>query len=155
MRLRSQRLDRPRHRDYLPGGGWPPGTRESVTALTEHDVLTDDSYTATEFALGLLVPDCVHTHGRSPRGTQIMWLYGLTDRSWAAAFFNEDDPAQSQVYQGGPLDLWDEVEAAYRWWAGQKRPEHGEFGLTVTPDGRQEVWLREPSALLPRAAPTR
>lgn len=99
---------------------------------------------------GLLVPDCVHSRGRDENGTPVMWLYGLTDRSWAAVFFTR---WASQVYQGGPRNLWDEVEAAYRWWEEREKPGHGEFGLTVTVDGSREVWLRKPSALVSRAAP--
>ncbi|MEV7011924.1 methyltransferase domain-containing protein [Streptosporangium sp. NPDC051022] len=155
MHVRSQRGTWPRHRDYLPGGGWPEGTRRSTTALTQDEVLSDDSYAAVEFVFGLLLPECVYTYGRSPRGTMTMWLYGLGDRSWAAAYFDEDDPAASRVYQGGPRSLWDEVEAAHRWWSEHGRPGHEEFGLTITADGRQQVWLGEPSALVPQAVPAR
>ncbi|MEV7907695.1 methyltransferase domain-containing protein [Streptomyces anulatus] len=121
-------------RKALAAAGWHP------------EVVTGD---------GLLIPGCVYTYGRSPRGKQTMWLFGLTDLSWAVAFFNEDDPARSNVYQGGPRSLWDELEAAHRWWSERGRPGHEEFGLTVTADGRQEIWLREPSTLVPRAVPVR
>ncbi|MEU1737625.1 hypothetical protein [Streptosporangium sp. NPDC020145] len=44
---------------------------------------------------------------------------------------------------------WNEVEAAYRWWVERGRPGHEEFGLTVTVDGRQEVWLGDPGDAVP------
>lgn len=150
MHVRSQRGEWPRHRDYLPNGR-PADTRESTTSLTAADVLSDDSYAAVDFVLGLLMPECVYTHGRSPRGTMTVWLYGLGDLSWAAVYFNEDDPSASRVSQGGPRSLWDEAEAAHRWWSERGRPGHEEFGLTVTADGRQRVWLGDPSALIPQA----
>ncbi|MEV8633086.1 methyltransferase domain-containing protein [Streptosporangium sp. NPDC051023] len=150
MHVRSQRV-RWDFSDYLPDGHWPADTRESSTALTEADVVAEGSYAAVDFVLGLLVPGCSYTVGRSPSGKQTMWLFGLSDRSWAATFFDENDPADSRVYQGGPRSLWDEVEAAHRWWVEQGRPGHEEFGLTVTADGRRQVWLGEPSALVSQA----
>ncbi|MER7212916.1 methyltransferase domain-containing protein [Streptosporangium sp. NPDC000239] len=148
MHVRSQRVSWA-FSDYLPDGDWPADTRESTTTLTETDVVTDDPFAAVDFVLGLLVPGCSHTVGRSPSGKQTMWLFGLRDRSWAATFFDEENPSASRVYQGGPRSLWDEVEAAYWWWVEQGRPGHEEFGLTVTVDGRQEVWLGNPGDTVP------
>lgn len=48
----------------------------------------------------------------------------------------------------GPRRLWDETEAAYRWWETQGRPVRDRFGLTVDQDG-QRVWLDEPDRLVP------
>ncbi|MGW4426121.1 methyltransferase domain-containing protein [Streptosporangium sp. NPDC004631] len=151
MPLRSQRLDWPRHTDYIPGDDWPAGTRESVTRLAASSVVPENSYAAAVFVLGLLVPDCVHNHGRADDGTPVMWLYGLADRSWAAVYFyGVDGRSVSQVYQGGPRNLWDQVEAAHGWWVDRGRPGHEEFGLTVTADGQQRVWLCDPSNLVSR-----
>ncbi|WP_271219024.1 methyltransferase domain-containing protein [Streptosporangium carneum] len=138
MQIRSQRLE-VRHGDYIDGDDWPDDTRRSVPTLSASSLMPP----GVEFALGLLVPDCTHVSGHDTDGTPGVWLYGLTDRSWAAVFFyGEDGHSASQVYQGGPRSLWDEVEAAYLWWVDQGRPGHGEFGLTVTADG-QQAWLRE------------
>ncbi|MEU0519586.1 methyltransferase domain-containing protein [Streptosporangium sp. NPDC006007] len=146
MQVRSERLEWPEQSDYIPDDGWPADTRESVTALTSPAVLPDDAdFAAADFMTGLLVPDCVYTSGRDPYGRLAMWLFGLTDLSWAATFFREDGSADSRVYQGGPRSLWDEVEAAHRWWDERGRPGHEKFGLTVTTDGRQRVWLGDPS----------
>ncbi len=149
MQVRSHRLE-VRHADYIPGDDWPDDSRQSVTTLAASSFLHDPIAT---FVLGLLVPDCVHVSGRDADGVPGVWLYGLADRSWAAVFFyGEDGHSDSQVYQGGPRSLWGEVERAYRWWVAQGRPGHEEFGLTVTADGRQQVWLREPSVPVPQAA---
>ncbi|WP_443072322.1 hypothetical protein [Streptomyces sp. NBC_01485] len=40
--------------------------------------------------------------------------------------------------------MWDEVEAAYRWWVGHDKPDHTRFGLTVTAEG-QRAWLDDPA----------
>ncbi|GHH73008.1 protein-L-isoaspartate O-methyltransferase [Streptosporangium violaceochromogenes] len=153
MRLRPQRLKMPTHTDYIPSGDWPADTRESTTALTSSQILPNEagiSYSPVDFVIGLLVPDCVHVAGRAPDGTPGIWLYGLTDRSWAAVFFYADNTHwPSPVHQGGPRGLWDEVEAAHRWWVEHGRPGHEEFGLTVTADGHQQVWLGEPLPLVP------
>ncbi|MEV7011995.1 methyltransferase domain-containing protein [Streptosporangium sp. NPDC051022] len=155
MQLRSQRPAWSA-KDYLSGGGWPADTRESETAVAASSILPGDLYSPVPFVMGLLVPDCAHSYGRDKDGTPVLWLYGLADRSWAAVYFYGDTTRwASQVYQGGPRSLWDEVEAAHRWWSEQGRPGHEEFGLTVTADGRQQVWLGEPSALVPQAVTVR
>ncbi|GHH63494.1 protein-L-isoaspartate O-methyltransferase [Streptosporangium violaceochromogenes] len=149
MHVRSQRLDWPEFDDYLPGEGWPADTRRSTTGLPAAQIVDESDYAASNFAVSLQIPECARTFARSPQGVQTIWLFGLGDLSWAAVFFDEDASADSRVYQGGPRSLWDEVEAAHRWWYGQGRPGHEEFGLTVTADGRQQVWLGEPSTLVP------
>lgn len=50
------------------------------------------------------------------------------------------DAASFLVYSGGRRDLWQEVDAAYRWWTEAGHPPTGRFGLTVGPDG-QHTWL--------------
>ncbi|MFC3986072.1 methyltransferase domain-containing protein [Streptosporangium jomthongense] len=151
MHLRSQRDRRVTRADYVPGDEWPGDTRRSFTDLPVDEVMDDSGYAVFDFVAGLLVPGCVHAHGRTRSGNRTMWLYGLDGPSWAAVFFDEEYSLESRVFQGGPRDLWDEVEAAHRWWTEQGRPRHEEFGLTVTADGRQEVWFREPAVLLPRS----
>lgn len=90
--------------------------------------------------------------GLSPRrrrqadGARPVWFYGLTDRSWACVMFR--DGGTARVWQSGPRRLWDEAEAAYRWWEREGRPGHERFGLTVTA-GRQTVWLDEPERSWP------
>ncbi|MFJ5119991.1 MULTISPECIES: hypothetical protein [unclassified Kitasatospora] len=59
------------------------------------------------------------------------------------------DRTEYEVVQSGPRRLWDEVAAAYRWWADQDGPGHERFGLTVTPEG-QTAWLDSPDHPVPR-----
>jgi hypothetical protein len=85
--------------------------------------------------------DCVQASDRRCDERSV-WLYGLSDRSWAAVLFHDGQPV-STVYQGGPRKLWDEVEAAYRWWEAEGRPGIDRFGLTVSQQG-QRIWLDTP-----------
>jgi methyltransferase of ATP-grasp peptide maturase system len=49
------------------------------------------------------------------------------------------------VHQHGPLHLWDQVETAFTTWQQAGSPEQDAFGMTVTGDGIQTVWLDDPS----------
>lgn len=51
---------------------------------------------------------------------------------------------EARVWQAGGRRLWDEVEAAYRWWIDHGRPEHTRFGLTVN-DAGHRAWLDDPA----------
>ncbi|MDA2806685.1 methyltransferase domain-containing protein [Nocardiopsis suaedae] len=144
MKARSQRL-------AWPGGDrhvhdWPG--RTSTTSLTADDIAPKDPYGSPAFVLGLLVDEAVHVRHDDEHRT-VVWVYGLSDRSWAAAVF-DGDTGTGRVHQSGPRSLWDDVEAAWTWWERQGRPGVEEFGLTVTADGAQQAWLRAPDRLLPR-----
>ncbi|GAA0318496.1 protein-L-isoaspartate(D-aspartate) O-methyltransferase [Actinoallomurus spadix] len=139
MKLRDQRGDRIDPERYLPGGVWPDDARESSTAIARDELL------AADWAIGLRVPDARRTVSVDGDATTLM-VYGLTDASWAAVFWC-DCCTEWDVLQGGPRALWQEVEAAYRWWAGADRPDVTRFGLTVTPDG-QRVWLDDPAQIV-------
>lgn len=140
MKLRSQRLSRPEHHEYVPAGAME-GADTSTTAITEAEFVTG-KYTALPFALGLRVRDCSQAVADKRDGARPVWLYGLSDRSWAVVMFR-DGEKEACVWQSGPRRLWDEVEAAYRWWVEQGEPNHTRFGLTVTPGG-QTAWLDSP-----------
>ncbi|UQA94958.1 methyltransferase domain-containing protein [Streptomyces halobius] len=139
MKLRDQRLDWNRFRDHVPE--FPGNADVSSTPVTLADL--GDRYESVRFAMGLRVPDCAHVVNRSDAGTGKAWFFDLTSRSWAAAVFRSGEP-EATVYQSGPRRLWDEVEAAYRWWVSRGKPEHTRFGLTITPEG-QRAWLDEPA----------
>ncbi|MBX6390511.1 MAG: methyltransferase domain-containing protein [Frankia sp.] len=66
--------------------------------------------------------------------------------SWATV--SPSDTGSHAVAYEGPRRLWEELEAAYRWWIDAGRPDHTRFGLTVTPTG-QTFWLDSPDNLLP------
>lgn len=142
MQLRAQRLPWPTHGDYVPAD-WPGDAQRSTTGLARV-ALFGGQYSTAEFAVGLRVPDCAYTIASGGAdGTDVVWLYGLTDQSWAAVFYCVDGCSEFEVYQSGPRRLWHEVEAAFDWWERIGRPDHAEFGLTVTPDAHQ-IWLHTP-----------
>ncbi|WP_342673471.1 methyltransferase domain-containing protein [Streptomyces sp. ICBB 8177] len=139
MKDRGRRATRPGHEEYLPDG-WPGGADALETRLPADAF---EPFTSFEFTAGLRVPGCeLMTAVRD--GARNVWLYSLTDRSWAAALY---EPGQSvtKAYQAGGRRLWDEVETAYAWWQAQGSPDVDRFGLTVTAGGLQ-AWLDEPGA---------
>ncbi|MFF6961081.1 methyltransferase domain-containing protein [Streptomyces sp. NPDC008317] len=141
MKLRAQRRAAVRHGDDISQEG-TDGADASTTTVTEAEFLTG-RYTAGPFALGLRVPGCVQAAAEKRGDTRPVWFYGLTDTSWAVVTFRDGRPA-STVHQYGPRRLWDEVEAAFRWWTGRGKPGVERFGLTVDADG-QYVWLDDPA----------
>jgi protein-L-isoaspartate O-methyltransferase len=141
MKLRAQRLPTRNHGDYVGAYGFERADT-STTAVTEADFVRG-RYTALPFALGLRVRGCVQAVADKRDGARPVWFYGLGDRSWACVMFREGHP-EGRVWQAGPRRLWDDVEAAYRWWISHGRPDHSRFGLTVTAEG-QRAWLDDPA----------
>lgn len=142
MKIRTQRIPWPKHSDYVPAE-FPDDARESATKLTE-PVLTHTPWDPAEFVIGLMVEDCVYSSAPNADGTSALWLYGLTDLSWAAVMRCADDCGEFEVYQAGPRSLWDEVEIAYRWWDANGRPEVTAFGMTVSHE-EQFTWFESPN----------
>jgi protein-L-isoaspartate(D-aspartate) O-methyltransferase len=149
MKLRSQRLVWPRFEEYLPQG-FPGDAEVTETGLSPLSAVPDVGFTAAPFAVGLVVPGCVQTVQRGD-GQALVWFISLTDRSWAAVRWPADDD-RGEVYQSGARRMWDEVEAAWRWWDGAGRPGVDRFGLTVRADGTQVAWLDEPGQRVPATA---
>ncbi|TQE22002.1 methyltransferase domain-containing protein [Streptomyces ipomoeae] len=145
MKLRAQRRAWPRHDDYMPAEGVSGGDRSSTT-LTEVDFVRGP-FDPLRFALGLRVPACLCAVADKRDGVRPVWLYGLSDRSWACVIFRDGEPA-SIVHQGGPRRLWDETEAARGWWKERGEPGFERFGLTVDERGTY-AWLDDPSASWP------
>ncbi|NYI07844.1 methyltransferase domain-containing protein [Allostreptomyces psammosilenae] len=139
MKARSQRSVRAAHAEYLPDGF--PGDASSSTTRLPGEAF--ERFGPAEFAVGLRVRDCaLVTDRRGDR--QSVWLYGLTDRSWAAGVL-QDGGGKATVFQSGGRRLWDEVAEAYDWWRGHGEPGPERFGLTVTADGQQHAWLDAPT----------
>jgi protein-L-isoaspartate(D-aspartate) O-methyltransferase len=67
------------------------------------------------------------------------------DRSWARVC-DGDDGATSTVRQGGARRLWDLVEVEYERWRNLGCPTMDRFGVTITPDRRQSMWLDSPDS---------
>ncbi|MGK5546007.1 methyltransferase domain-containing protein [Streptomyces sp. URMC 127] len=139
MRMRAQRLVRRQHAAYVPPGAMDRAD-VSATSLPAADL--------DGFVTGLLVRDVTHVADREREdGRRAVWLYGLSDTSWAAAVFH-NGRKQAKVYQSGPRRLWDELEAAHQWWESRGNPGYDRFGLTVDRNGRTRVWLDDPDGLL-------
>jgi protein-L-isoaspartate O-methyltransferase len=71
--------------------------------------------------------------------TGVLWLLDPGSRSWASVSL--EDSVGYDVEQAGPRRLFDEVEAAYRWWQRAGEPTVGDWLVTVTPAG-QEITLK-------------
>ncbi|MCG6499654.1 methyltransferase domain-containing protein [Kitasatospora sp. A2-31] len=133
MLIRSQRRDLRIFRDVVRDDHVPD---ESRTALPPSKI-TGDHWEA-RFAVGLRLGD-VWTAWEDDE--ERLWVATTDARSWAAV---DRDDAGSTVRQHGPRRLWDEVEAAHRWWEEHGRPGPERFGLTVT-RRRQWTWLDHPA----------
>ncbi|MER7667709.1 methyltransferase domain-containing protein [Kitasatospora sp. NPDC096128] len=143
MRLRQQRMDRPPFEDYLRGREWPADGVLTTTTLAPPD--TGGWF--EQFVIGAAVPGVFWRAECYDNGAYTLWLYSRDTLSWASADY-ERARTEYEVYQSGPRKLWDEVEAAWRWWDDQGRPGFDRFGLTVGPEGHT-VWLDSPESPVP------
>ena len=75
-----------------------------------------------------------------------LYLVDARDGSWAQVDPPKPGGGGSTVREGGPRRLWEIVEQAHEFWSMQGRPGRERYGLTVTPDGRQRVWLDDPAS---------
>lgn len=129
MPLRAQRFEAPDEPDDFAD--------RAATSTTEEPVARVLDGGDSEFAAAFMVPDCKTGCDRNDEGYIVrVWL--LAADSWASV-----DVASGVVRQLGRRRLWDEVEAAYRWWVEVGSPELTRFGVTVT-GVRQWVWLDDP-----------
>ena len=145
MRLREQRTARRHVREYLGGREWPADGTPGRTALSPEDV--GDWHVM--FALGVRIPGAFPWAEEYDDGSYTLWLRDTAVTSWATVD-HESGRDEFEVVQSGPRKLWEEVEAAYRWWEAQGRPGFDRFGLTVTGDA-ETVWLDEPANAVSRS----
>ncbi|MFF1419418.1 methyltransferase domain-containing protein [Streptomyces sp. NPDC058280] len=143
MKARAQRLSPVVHSEYVNG---TLAVRDKSSTTVSEDAFMGERFSPQRFAVGLRVRDCVHVVAEKREGRRPVWLYGLTDRSWACVQFHDGQDAD--VWQSGPRRLWDEAEAAYQWWNEKGKPDHDRFGLSVTADG-QQAWLDDPADCWP------
>ncbi|MFD8479781.1 methyltransferase domain-containing protein [Kitasatospora sp. NPDC059673] len=136
MRLRAQRATRPNSRAYL-SEPWPADGVRSTTTLSP-DELGD---WAAMFAIGSRVPGVFPLTERYGDGSYTLWLHDTAVTSWATADWEPGGREEFEVVQSGPRRLWDEVEAAWRWWNERGRPGFERFVLRVSPDGAHTVQL--------------
>ncbi|WP_369377595.1 methyltransferase domain-containing protein [Streptomyces sp. cg36] len=143
MRLRQQRTERPPFDAYLKGREWPADGARSTTALSPADI----GGWLAQFVIGLRVSGAFWRAERYDDGSYTLWTYSTDTQSWASADY-EPEASEYVVVQSGPRKLWDETEAAFRWWDQQGRPGFTRFGLTVDSDG-ERVWLDSPDCPVP------
>lgn len=129
MHLRQQRISWRGVSDTVhhEGEQQVSATRLDPRYLVEinHDMLV---------ALGIQLPSIQYiiAHAQDESQEFTIWFADLTDGSWASVDYV---PGQTEfeVCQYGQRRVWDDVEAAYRWWAAAGKPHAGRFHLNVTP----------------------
>ncbi len=70
----------------------------------------------------------------------VSWL----DGSWANV--SRSGERRLEVTQGGPRRLWDIVESCEALFSAEGEPTHARYGITVTRDRRQRLWLDCPES---------
>ncbi|MDJ0386216.1 rRNA adenine N-6-methyltransferase family protein [Streptomyces sp. G-G2] len=144
MLISTQRVAADLDRVLRPGQIPSTGT----SALSPWAVAGEDL--DAQFHIGLAVAAVWHSWDTCGAEAPVrLWLADLTGSSWASVDWDGRQSAAFATRQFGVRRLWDEVEAAYAWWAAAGRPEVGRYGLTVTADGRHTPWLDAPGAPLP------
>jgi hypothetical protein len=118
--------------------------RRSTTGLNPARV-TGPGFCAWAFAR---LPDITMTYADEDGGTRRVWLTGRDGSAATAAGGSGYGDGPFEVWQYGPAALWDRAEAAWDAYEAEGCPQQGEFGLTATRDGRQEVWLRDPGHVI-------
>ncbi|WP_265296407.1 50S ribosomal protein L11 methyltransferase [Streptomyces sp. SHP 1-2] len=147
MRMNVQRKRLPPTRAFLDGIGWPGSGVRSESTLSPDDV----GKWIHMFAIGIQVPDLFCRVDWGKDGAYRLWLMDTGVTSWATADYAKG-LSTYPVVQSGPRKLWEEMEAAWRWWDQQSQPGFARFGLTVDDDG-ERVWLDSPERPVPLCSP--
>ncbi|MBV9013688.1 MAG: methyltransferase domain-containing protein [Pseudonocardiales bacterium] len=118
----------------------------AVSTTDLHPARVTDDYHAA-LAIGILVPDCEYRYcqARDDSGEYTVWFLDPNSRSWASLDYLPGADTH-EVNQLGPRRLWDEVEAAYRWWVRAGSPTAERWHFTVTPQC-QEIYLDQEISL--------
>ena len=94
---------------------------------------------ALRWAIALAVPQCKYDVWKrtTDRTQEVTWLVDICSGSWASV---TPDAAEGRydVRQYGPRRLWNEAEAAHRWWRRSGEPTLEDWEFLITPD-RQTV----------------
>jgi protein-L-isoaspartate(D-aspartate) O-methyltransferase len=90
------------------------------------------------FLRSVLMPGVTQITEHGPAGDEYVLAHPAS-RSWARA--RTAGPGTAAVAQGGPRRLWDEVVSLTEEWLHAGRPGITSYGLTVTNDGEQQLWL--------------
>ncbi|MGQ0777853.1 MAG: methyltransferase domain-containing protein [Pseudonocardiales bacterium] len=130
MPLRDQRVSRAAVADVVRDSDVP---EMGETCLHASYVCNDDA----TFAIGLRVPGCQweYVPATGDDGRWCVWFLDPASRSWAR-FDYQPDTRRWPVHQFGPRRLWDEIEAAFRWWEEAGTPPVEQWQFIVTPQGQ-------------------
>ncbi|MFJ3880895.1 methyltransferase domain-containing protein [Streptomyces sp. NPDC090077] len=109
------------------------------TRRTERDVRILGSNLGLLFGLRVWAPGIRFTTGRTEEGFTA-WLHDGAD-SWATVTGGGPDGAL--VHEGGPRNLFEDVESGWTHWQRHGAPGLYDFGMTVAP-GRQTIWCMSP-----------
>ncbi|MBV9140027.1 MAG: methyltransferase domain-containing protein [Pseudonocardiales bacterium] len=129
MWLRSQRIPRYTTSQIVRG---EDTVRLSTTDLHPWSV-AGDTHAAT--AIGLRVPKCETFYHPESSETGTLYLVDQWSRSWATLHLTTEAPYE--VRQSGQRALWDEVQAAYRWWLDMGKPAVEAWRFTNDPSGQR------------------
>lgn len=140
MRLRDQREASVAFSDVVHDEDKAKAT-ETTTGIHPYYVAWDCD---AQLAISLRVPGCERRHQsycgcEECGGKGVLWLLDSSSRSWASLTDTDPhmDEGQFAVRQFGPRKLWDEVEAAYRWWVDAGSPAAERWRFTVSTEGQR------------------
>jgi hypothetical protein len=144
MRMSGHRKSFTSPWQLVEGDEWPAEAELTTTALSP-DAVGDWIHM---FAIGVQVPDLYCKVEHITDDAYRLWLGDTSTKSWATAHYAAGLD-EYVVGQHGPRHLWDELEAARRWWDDQDRPGFDRFGLTTTGAEHYTVWLDSPDNPVP------
>ncbi|WP_250301230.1 methyltransferase domain-containing protein [Streptomyces sp. A 4/2] len=88
--------------------------------------------------LGFTLPDAELVYHIDDDGRTALQLQ-TPDGAWARTPLTAPHGGATVTW-GGPGELWEEVEAAWRWWTEQGMPDQSRYGITRAPDGHVHAW---------------
>ncbi|MGI5353291.1 methyltransferase domain-containing protein [Streptomyces sp. CA-250714] len=111
-----------------------PATATRPTTVTAADIRANYPF---RLLLAFHLPGAQLVYHVDDAGTMALQLQHA-DGSWARAPLGGDNSAA--VTYGGDSDLWQQVEAAWRWWNDAGQPPQDRFGYAREADGSAYVW---------------
>jgi protein-L-isoaspartate O-methyltransferase len=133
MEVRSQRTAQTPDDQF----DWLDPTADQQTSTIQPWLMFTDI--VSRWALAVALPSCRY----DMRAHEYLWLRDPLSGSWASVV--PADSGSFLVRQKGIRRLWDEAEAAYRWWIGQGKPTGPNWEWTIAPQ-QQTVCLPEETA---------
>lgn len=133
MEVRSQRTARTPGDDF----DWTDDTADQTITKIKPWLMFSDI--VSRWALAVALPSCRYDMEEN----EFIWLRDPLSSSWASLV--PIGNGSFLVRQQGIRRLWNEAEAAYRWWIDQGQPAGPDWVWTITPE-RQTIRLgRQPA----------